>query len=181
LNIANEIALAFDYVLFFGAGVAGMIAHQAKKWIRDSPRGETFWSWLKAHPKYTLSTFISYVSAILAVLHTEIVELGSAAALYLSATTGFTADSMVNRSPAESDYYRHDQQRSGYPDECGYDDHCGDHPCYRDYPYGPEQEFMGQRTDERYEGDYNAIFHDEQAKDESELDYDLGRKRKPGC
>jgi hypothetical protein len=93
------IALATQHLalVFYLAGLLGMVAHYTKKWARGQYAGN-LWAYLFAdHPRASLVAVITYTAAAAGVLVTGSIEgmkLYQVAALGF--TTGYAIDSAVN-------------------------------------------------------------------------------------
>lgn len=92
-------ATAHLAVLFYLAGLLGMLAHYVKKWSRGEYKGN-LWAYLVAdNPRATLSTVITYAAAATAVVATGSIAGMSLAQVFAAGfTTGFAIDSAVNKT-----------------------------------------------------------------------------------
>lgn len=92
-----ETFASVDFLVFFFLGVAGMVGHWAKRWVRLET-DKTLWSYLfRDSPRYTLYAFLTYVGAVLSMVIFGDIDFASKEALGLAFTTGYSIDSAINK------------------------------------------------------------------------------------
>lgn len=92
-----EVFLTNEFLTFYLVGIAGMLAHWMKRYLRQG--GSNLLSYLfKKHPRYTLYALLTYTGAAfgLVVLGTA-TDLTSMQSLALAFTAGYTVDSAINK------------------------------------------------------------------------------------
>lgn len=84
-------------LLFYLAGLLGMLGHYTKKWARGQYAGN-LWAYLIAdNPRASLASVITYLAATTGVVATGTLDtMDFATALGLGFVTGYTVDSAVN-------------------------------------------------------------------------------------
>jgi hypothetical protein len=94
-------ALAAQHLalMFYLAGILGMLAHYTKRWARGQYAGN-LWAYLFAdHPRASLAAVITYTGAAATVLATGSIDgMKLAQIAALGFTTGYAIDSAVNRA-----------------------------------------------------------------------------------
>lgn len=86
-------------IVFYLAGLVGMLAHYVKKWTRGEYAGN-LWAYLFAdNPRASLAAVITYVGAAAAVVATGSLDgMKLAQVVAVGFTTGFAIDSAVNKA-----------------------------------------------------------------------------------
>ncbi len=86
-------------LVFYLAGIIGMLAHYTKKWARGQYAGN-LWAYLFAdHPRASLAAVITYTATAAGVLTTaSLAGMTLAQVAALGFTTGYAIDSAVNRA-----------------------------------------------------------------------------------
>ncbi len=95
------IAIAAQHLalVFYLAGIIGMLGHYTKKWARGQYAGN-LWAYLFAdHPRASVAAFITYTAAAAGVLATASLDgMTLAQVAALGFTTGYAIDSAVNQA-----------------------------------------------------------------------------------
>lgn len=108
-NIMNEIlttclGFASDNFLVYAVAIGGQILHQFKKWGRDSNGEIGFIKFITAHPWNTFFAVAGSLVAISIAINSGAITPGESGSILAAATTGWSADSLLNKSPAVGDY-----------------------------------------------------------------------------
>lgn len=106
------------FVILFMVGLVGMTGHMVKKYLRDHHDNSTFkefYDFTRSHPMHSVAALLTYVGAYVALIQ-MIDDPTSPQSLLLGFTTGFTADSTVNKSPSRGDYRRNNYPPENYGD-----------------------------------------------------------------
>ena len=85
------------YMVFFGAGFLGMVAHWAKKWLREQTKSSLFRYLFVSNVKYTASSVLSYFGAMAIILAVGDVDYASSQYISISFLAGYMIDSAVNK------------------------------------------------------------------------------------
>jgi hypothetical protein len=109
---ALDSLFTLDFVLFFVAGVGGMVFHWWKRSLRRQTSSSLYVYLFVNNPRYTAYAFATYVVAIIGMVALGEVTIGSKGALVLAATTGYGIDSLINRD-LEKDK-EHDDVRDSF-------------------------------------------------------------------
>ncbi len=99
IDILAAIAAQHLALVFYLAGIIGMLAHYTKKWARGQYVGN-LWAYLFAdHPRASLAAVITYTATAAGVLTTaSLAGMTLAQVAALGFTTGYAIDSAVNRT-----------------------------------------------------------------------------------
>lgn len=89
----------YPTVVFYLAGLFGMVNHYTKKWARGEYKG-SLWSYMCTdNPKSSLLAITSYIGTAAAIASTGALEAMNLGPLIgLGFTTGYTVDSVVNKT-----------------------------------------------------------------------------------
>ena len=95
-----EILKQPELYLFYLAGIAGMLTHWSKLWIRNETDAG-LWEYLfVAHPRYTLYAFLTYTGAVATMVFGGDIDFTTREAFLLAVSTGYSVDSAVNKDLA---------------------------------------------------------------------------------
>lgn len=85
------------YMVFFGAGFAGMVTHWAKKWLRAQTKCNLFCYLFISNARYTALSVLSYFGAMAMILAVVDVNYASAQSIAISFLAGYMIDSALNK------------------------------------------------------------------------------------
>lgn len=99
IDSIQAVAAQYLAVVFYFAGLLGMLAHYTKKWARGQYDGN-LWAYLFAdQPRASLAAFITYTGSAAAVIATgSIGGMSVAQVAALGFGCGYAIDSAVNRT-----------------------------------------------------------------------------------
>ncbi len=85
------------FVLLGAAGGVGMVAHWAKRWLKDKTKTPLFDYLFREHARYTAYSFICFHGALVALLAAVPLDPHSVQSLATVFLLGYTIDSIVNK------------------------------------------------------------------------------------
>lgn len=92
-----------DNLLFIGIGFIGMIAHAIKKYYADELSGSIYDYLFKNDKKRSVLAVLTTISALITVILSDQVPMQIGAFILLAFTTGFTADSTINKDSPDNE------------------------------------------------------------------------------
>lgn len=92
-----SVILSWSFVVFFLAGVAGMLSHWAKRWLRLETASSLYEYLFVNHARYTASAFLAYTGAVFALVFGGHTDFESTQALGLAYAAGYGIDSALNK------------------------------------------------------------------------------------
>lgn len=101
MNIA-EYLLKHDFLVFVLVGIAGMVIHWAKKWVRAQTKCSLFVYLFVKNRQYTALAFLTYTAAIATILMVGVVDYKSHQSLAMAFMAGYMIDSALNKDTDDS-------------------------------------------------------------------------------